>query len=236
MITPELERAIKLHARAKYPEEMCGIIHTGEFIAADNKHPNPLDHFRMDPEYLENAEAIVHSHTFADANSVVDMRTPSQDDIRSQLDTDVPWYIVGVTKVGVSPPLNITPNLNESLWGRSFVHCVTDCWQLARSYYWQKHGIEMMDVVRGYTWWDEQNPVSLIDTHYKEFGFERVTEPREGDAIILKVLSKVNNHVGIFTADGKILHHMVNRLSGEEQFEGKWKKYATMYLRHKDIK
>lgn len=238
MITSNVLQGINTHARECYPEEMCGYISNNEFVPVKNTHPNPVEHFRMDPTCLDKAEAIIHSHTY-DCNSAIDMRTPSVDDVSQQRATGIPWFIVGVTERHISPPLNIEPDLDAPLLGRKFIHLTSDCYTLIRSYYKQELNITLPEFGRDYNWWEDDyedgNPVSLYDKHFEAGGFYEVDKPQKHDLVIMRILSRVNNHGGVCLGDGNMIHHMVNRLSTKEPLH-KWRKYATTYLRHKDVK
>src|SRR5574343_933514 len=96
MFPAEVIAGIKAHARRSWPEECCGIVAHSEYIPVVNRHPEPKEHFRMEPdEYLPLAlgqlQAIVHSHTN-------DKDWPSVADQEEQMRSKLPWGILVARK------------------------------------------------------------------------------------------------------------------------------------------
>ncbi|CDH31142.1 hypothetical protein XBI1_1290007 [Xenorhabdus bovienii str. Intermedium] len=94
---PYIIQSIMDHAKAKYPNECCGLViqnsRKQQYIRCRNTAPSPTEQFSMHPEDYAEAEdigtiiAIVHSHPDATTQ-------PSQLDIAQCDLSHVPWIIV----------------------------------------------------------------------------------------------------------------------------------------------
>lgn len=247
-LTPQLRAAIEAHAINAYPKEACGLIVAGEYRPCFNYAVDPTTTFHIAPEDLiaagEDLEAIVHSHPDGPDH-------PSEEDMRSQMTTDVPWIIAPVYEGGVPKLVMWGDSLPSApLLGRVFLHGVADCYALIRDVFrlgreecakqdvsWPFEPIKLPDYARRDGWWSPragQTP----DNHYLDLfddaGFFEISREQAapGDIFLKKIRAEVPNHGGVLLEGGLVLHHLPNRLSRREP-ASVWANTADVWLRHK---
>ena len=235
MVNQDAIAAIKQHVLSEYPKEACGVLlASGGYVACQNMASNPHEQFMIDPRQWrrltksqDSVVAVVHSHPDRSAS-------PSEDDMRAQISTNLPWGIVAVSGGVASDPLWFGDGLPiQPLEGRSFVHGVTDCYSLIRDWYRLNRQITLAEIPRNDDWWSHGQ--SLYEDHFGAVGFYPIdaAQLQEGDVVLARVLSKVTNHGGIYLGNGLILHHLFNRLSRVEPL-ARWQQLITHCLRHGD--
>lgn len=221
------------HAQSYYPKEACGLFVRIEGVTGYWPCRNIADsdeHFVMCPEdYAEADEAgeivgVFHSHPDAPAQ-------PSEQDIKTCQGSGLPWYILSLPSLewGYTEPFGFTPELV----GRNFVYGKTDCYTLVRDYYRLEHGLILNNYDSDNHWWD--NGKNLYVENFAQEGFVEIpfAEIEPGDAILMRVLSPVSNHVAVYLGYNTILHHLYNRLSCREPYTEFWRKMTTHVLRYK---
>lgn len=220
--------AARAHAVAEYPRESCGLIVAEAYRPCVNSASEPEKDFRISENDLLDVgaglQAVLHSHP--DGEGI-----PSAADMRGQMDSGVPWGIIACTgKEAQSPVWWGDFRLEEPLLGRVFVHGVTDCYSLIRSWFWQKRGLLLPDFARDADWWKSNK--DLYRTLFASAGFRRIesAEARPGDVFIGQVRASVPNHGGILLEKGLGLHHLEGRLSRREPV-GPWQRFITHWLR-----
>jgi proteasome lid subunit RPN8/RPN11 len=243
IITDQIRKGAREHARAEYPREACGLVVNDFYIACRNVAEDPENDFAIHPQDQLRAmkrgkiQMVIHSHP----NGPL---TPTQADMIGQMKMGVPWAIVPLDedRIGdlviwgddeVIPPLI----------GRPFVHGVTDCYSVVRDAYrlgkdklaeqgieWPLDPIDIGEVPRGDQWWAEGQD---LYSKFRDFGFRPIdfSEIRPGDAFLIKVHSKVLNHAGVLIGNGLIVQHFPNRLSSRVP-AGLWARNADVWLRH----
>lgn len=231
-IRPDFPRTVidaaKAHALQEYPKESCGLVINNVYIPYENVAEDPLKAFEFAASVKEDlvaCTAIIHSHP--DGNDF-----PSKTDMQGQIDTDRIWGIIKCTATVAKDPVFWGDfMLEEPLIGRSFIPGVSDCYALARAYFWQTKKIKLLEVARDPEWWESGD--NLYVDLFTEAGFKTITmsEAVEGDCFIGKVLSEVSNHGGIILNKGLALHILSKRLSRREPI-GPWLKYVTHWLRY----
>ena len=133
--------AAKAACIAGYPNEVCGLIIDGAYVACQNIAADPTKDFKVDPAAVvaagNNLQCVIHSHPEGQG-------IPSANDMQSQIDSAVIWGIVVVKKdartgtVYASDPVFWGDyRLEEPLIGRDFIHGIHDCGSIIRSYFWQ---------------------------------------------------------------------------------------------------
>lgn len=227
--------AIRAHANAEYPRESCGVVVDGVYRPCRNIAATAAEHFIIDPEdYMAAEDAgtvefIVHSHPNAGCK-------PSQADRVSCEASGVPWLIVGVPDGVAGDVEALAPaGYVAPLLGRSYAHGILDCYSLIRDWYAQELGIELpMFEDRRDDWW--KNGGNLYVENLERCGFRRVSlkEIRRGDMVLMQIRSNVPNHGGVYLGDGTILHHLENRLSSRDLYDGYFQQVTVLIARHKD--
>jgi proteasome lid subunit RPN8/RPN11 len=225
--------AMQNYAMSKYPEEACGLVINGEFVAYDNVSADPCNSFEFARDVIlkdiTGVEAVIHSHP--DGNPF-----PSKSDMQQQIASDINWGIIKCTKDTAEAPVFWGDfRLEENLIGRQFIPGVNDCYSLVRAYFWQMRQIKLMDMARDDKWWDAgENGENFYLAHFDEAGFRVIqqNEIKAGDGFIGKIFSSVPNHGGIYLDRGLGLHIITNRLSRREAI-GPWAKHITCWLRYK---
>lgn len=237
-MTPETEQAIRDHAAAEFPKESCGLVIVvggkERYYPCQNIAETPQEHFIMSPRDRAEAEdlgdvvAIVHSHPNAPA-------VASQADMVQCEAWGLPWHIVHVSG---EPPeatdiLTYEPTgYVAPLVGRTFSHGVLDCYSLVRDWYKQELDTELPDFDRRDDWWNRGG--NLYVDNFQKAGFEVVRGPIEfGDIIFMQIRSPVPNHAAVYIGDGQIIHHVANRLSSRDLYDGYWQENTVMTVRMK---
>lgn len=260
-LSREVIEAAQEHARQRYPEESCGLVVDGAYWPAENVCRSANQHepgnadcgcklcaFEIEEQFYLNAvqtgelQAILHSHP----NGPL---FPSQADMEGQLNTAVPWGIIGCSlqdkEWRVSEPIMWGDQLGVApILGRQFIHGVYDCYSLVRDTFrlgreelakqglaWPFDPIELPEVPRDDNWWS--NGKDLYADGLKKNGFKLISmsDVRPGDGFLFKVRSDKFNHAGLLLGDGCILHHMPNRLSRREP-ASIWGRAADVWVRY----
>jgi len=240
---------INAHALRDYPKEACGLIVDGAYLPCFNYAADPAADFVIAPEIQvkirsqgKKIDAVVHSHP----NGPL---FPSEQDMRGQLSTALPWVLVATDGVRVSPPeiwgdgVEVAPII-----GRSFMHGIRDCYALARDVYrlgrdklavqgidWPLEPVSFPDYPRADGWWGDAKKLgqTLYVDNFRKAGFVEI--PREharpGDGFLMRIKSLTLNHCGVLTSDGMIIHHLPGRLSLRTP-AGIWARAAEIWVRY----
>jgi len=208
------------HAKVEDPKESVGLLLNVKgkerYYPCNNLSMTSYQCFVLDPEDYVRADsigeitAIIHSHP-------VTPPTPSQADLVSCEDSNLPWHIVNpkTEQWGYCEP----SGYKAPIIGREWVWGITDCWSLVRDWYKEQKNIELRD------WKRPTTPEDFL----KDPMFERCAEatnfkelePNEklenGDLLFMSIMGNGLNHVAIFL-DGDVLHHLADRLSCREPY------------------
>lgn len=244
-ISQTLKNKIVAHARSKYPQEMCGFIVNGDFIPVENIHAEPEKSFKISPEdYLQfaaNCTAFIHSHP--DWYPV-----PSEEDMRQQMVSNIPWGIIGVTKDQVSKIIFFGDSLPvPDLYMRPFIHGVTDCYSYIRHERFLRTGHWIPEIPRSWEWWLKEDQ-DLYKDNFKMAGYVQIPEdeirsvgPQVGDVFLaITGKSKKLNHGGVYLGNGLGGHHLTSMKPYDESRVAKpdplerWQKYITMWVRYEN--
>jgi proteasome lid subunit RPN8/RPN11 len=223
------------HARLMAPREACGvlIVDGGKEQLIICKNISEYDQqFIIDPfDYVAAADrgdviAIVHSHPLSSP-------LPSEADLVSCEQTQVPWHIVGVI---TGEWHSIEPKgYKAPLIGRTWCHGVLDCYSLIRDYYRDELNIELVDYDREFEWWIKGE--DLYIRHFEGAGFVDIGmgSMKKHDVILMQIQSGVANHGGIFLGGDRFLHHLHKRLSSRDVYGGYWLKNTVKVVRHRSL-
>ena len=208
------------HAKVEDPKESVGLLLNVKgkerYYPCNNLSITSYQCFVLDPEDYVRADsigeitAIIHSHP-------VTPPTPSQADLVSCEDSNLPWHIVNpkTEQWGYCEP----SGYKAPIIGREWVWGITDCWSLVRDWYKEQKNIELRDWKRPTTPEDFlKDP--LFERCAKATNFKEL-EPNEklenGDLLFMSIMGNGLNHVAIFL-DGDVLHHLADRLSCREPY------------------
>jgi len=234
------------HAFKEFPREACGLIisaGSGDsefYFACHNLAETPSEHFVLDPQDYADAEdigkivGIVHSHPNTAAR-------PSQSDLVGCETSGLPWHILAVFKDSDHPEPQVVAvhsfeptGYKAPLVGRSYAFGVLDCYSMMQDYYREELGVTLIDIPRRDLWWEHGGDMYM--ENFERAGFVPISEAEQkGDLILMQIRAPVINHAGIYIGEGKMLHHLYNRLSSIEVYGGYWKYNTRMYLRHKEL-
>ncbi len=207
-----------------YPNEMCGILVEDTFIPIPNIHEKPENNFTLCPitlvQYLGKIQAIIHSHC-RELKSIelLDLRTPSYNDLIGQKKSKVPWLIVSCEGINVTYPLEIPRIKNNNYLQRPFIWFINDCYSLVQDYYLFELGIDLPDHKADEDFCNMRKLDDLFEDYIKEYGFIELpatVQLQKGDLILLDNAGRTKNHLGIYE-DGYILHQ--GMLSIKERIE-----------------
>lgn len=242
MFSPAVDAAIKAHALAEYPKECCGVVNGAKeaaaYVALQNIAANPEEEFELPRAALIELApvlAVVHSHCFPKHGA-----SPTSLDMQFQMQVGLPYGIVWTDGKAAGVPvwfgdfLLDVPLFNAAgrHIQREFLHGVTDCYSLIRTWFWQKRGVKLSEFPRDDEWWKAGG--DLYRDGIAKSGFHEISanEAKPGDVALMKWGKwPVPFHAGILVEDGLILHHLARRLSRREPF-GRWTHYVTHYVRH----
>lgn len=233
-MTPANKSRFYEHALARSPRESCGvvIIEKGhEEVVLCRNISEDQNQFVIDPHDYVAAQArgevvgIVHSHCFIPA-------TPSQADRVNCETSGLKWHIVSVptgTWFSFKPE-----NYKAPLVGREFYHGTLDCYSIIRDHYAESLGIRIPDFHRDHLWWEKGQ--DLYTENFKAAGFYEVSlkDLAVNDVLLMQIHSNVINHGAVYLGRDTMLHHLVNRLSSREVFNGYYRKHCTKVLRHEN--
>lgn len=119
----------------------------------------------------------------------------------------------------------------ENYCGRKFRFGVTDCYTMVRDFYKREFGIELRNYARYDKFWEDE---SLYAKFFRNEGFRLVDDGLEfGDLILVALGASVACHAAIYIGNGKILHHVQNRLSSIDRYDTIWKNWTVGVIRHK---
>mgnify|MGYP001258345900 CR=1 FL=1 len=227
----ELRAEILQHAKAEDPRECCGLVAVVKgrqrYFPCRNIAQTPDEHFVLDGwnEVEDKGEvvAVVHSHPKTNP-------APSTADQVACEKSELPWFIVNPKTEGwgyCEPKGFELPYV-----GREFVHGVVDCYTLVRDWYAREYGIQLRDYDRRDQWWDHGE--NLYVENFQKEGFRKipVRDVRQGDLILMNLVSPVPNHAAIYVGDQKVLHHVQGRLSSRDVYGGYYGKSTACALRH----
>lgn len=226
----ETRKTIIAHAAREYPRECCGLLVNAAgkevykpcrnmAVGTDNFQLHPEDY--LAGERLGQVMAVIHSHPDSRPD-------PSQADRVACEASGLPWHILGY------PTLQwayIAPSgYKAPLLGREWSHGVLDCYSLIRDWYRDERAEQLPDFARQDEWWRRGD--NLYEDNFEKAGFMAVDDPPQiGDVILMQVLSEVPNHAGIYLGGNMFIHHLFNRLSCRDIYDGYWRRNTRRILR-----
>lgn len=232
------QNAFEQHVLREYPREACGVIVAGNYTPCRNVSTEPTTSFRIEGAEIARIEvehgpieAYLHSHPFQ-GQQESPPEWPTAHDLKSWMNQSKPWGIVATDGVGVTAPVWLDDGHPEPLEGRQFIFGVNDCYSLVRDWFRLERGIVLPNFVREPDWW--VSGLDLYGDNFEAAGFVEIRreEVRVGDACLMQIRSPVLNHAAVITGPNQILHHLMHRLSGTDQFS-KWERCVGKYLRYR---
>jgi proteasome lid subunit RPN8/RPN11 len=229
-MTPELLSKAHIHAMEMSPMESVGVVidikGTAEYRRCKNLS-TVEDELDLCPDSLVAAQdegrliGYIHSHVGGDVR-------PSATDVKSCNATGVPWWVVTDASQAWS---RIDP-VGRSIEGRQFVFGVDDCWSIAREWYALANDRELPDFLRSDKFWEHGETPHLDNLLAAGYYEINIKDLREGDGLLMEVAALTINHCAIYVGHGKILHHLPNRLSRIDEYDGHWQGRTRMVVRH----
>jgi len=203
---------IKEHAKECFPNEMCGILTSDDFISCENSADAPETNFKISATILAEQTdiiAIVHSHILDNKKpELLDTRTPSISDLVGQRKSGVPWLIVSTDGISVTPTLEIPRDRTKAYVGRPFIWFVYDCYTLVQDYYYNELDIDLPDHKEDIEFPKLRRLDGLFDSYIEEYGFVEhtdITDMKNGDLLLLDNAGSKRNHLGIYH-DDTVIH------------------------------
>jgi Predicted metal-dependent protease of the PAD1/JAB1 superfamily len=238
------EQAIRDHAIEEYPRECCGLVvvvdGNEQYFPCRNIAESPEKTFALSPKDNIAAENMGEVIGLAHSHPKMMVARMSEADLVSCETSGLVWHLVcvyvddagyvvtGEEMISYEPNGYVAP-----LLGRKFSHGVLDCYALIRDYYKQVLQIELPDYERRDDWWNKGD--NLYMDNFANAGFAPVSarDIQIGDIILMQIRSPVANHAGVYIGDGMMLHHLTNRLSSRELYDGYFQENTRMILRRK---
>lgn len=228
MLSSQIMRDWKNHAKQCYPFESCGIITNNKYIPSVNVCENPSIGFKIDPvliSKINKIDMVLHTH--------IETNYPSKIDMQEQESMGTPWsigycpngYIEDWFSWGDS--LQIPP-----LKGRNYRFGITDCWTLIRDWFRLELGIllpifprDRNDLANGKTLFDQFGDADFVEV-------DNVKYP--GDCMLFKMNSSIINHCGVLVSDEKFIHQPLTGVSRSSMVQ-LWNRKAVGFYRHKSM-
>lgn len=220
IMTPELCNRLQDHAVEAYPQECMGYVKDGEYHRLDNISKTPEANARISSEDMVRLmeiepDAICHSHPHGP-------NCPSMQDMVFQEQTDCPHAIVSTDGKGCYPVFMYGDMLEKpGPLGRSFHYGIRDCYDIIRDTFKVAFEIDLPNFPRDWEWWSEKNRNGgdgMYLENFRKAGFheiDRNLEAKDGDVFLMKVLSQIPNHAGIYIGNGLMLHHLTGRFESD---------------------
>lgn len=238
-ISEQVDEQIREWAIQCYPEEMCGLIVDDEFIACENIAEDKTRQFKISADtYIKyqttgNLQAVIHSHCVKSSyypRGSHDPRTPSAADLNTHISLGVAFGITATDGQQATNLIWIDDNDRPPLYERDFIYGVTDCYSLVRDYY-HSIAIDIPNYAREPEW--AENGQNLYLNNFKDAGFVEIPleQAAVNDSVLMQIRAPVPNHAAVIIGTNKILHHLQNRITGEDTLS-KWGKYITHVLRY----
>jgi proteasome lid subunit RPN8/RPN11 len=237
MITLEQRDEFEKHAIAHYPEEVCAVIAGGNLILCQNEAEDRNSTFKISAEKLIEAEIlhgpldlVLHTHSGASAGRWP-RHWPSGQDMQSWMHGSTPWLIFACNGEGLGEHCVLDDANPAPLEGREFIHGINDCYSLIRDYFRMEKGITLPNYPRDMEWWAKDK--DLYSENFEAAGFVEIPadQVRSGDCMMIQFRSDVINHAAVVIDESRILHHMIHRLSGYDDWS-KWHRVAAKYVRY----
>lgn len=233
-LTDALKAHMKAHAAEAYPFEACGIVAGGVYVPLANTACDCRNDFALPARtFLDyDVQAVFHSHPDApDA--------PTESDMKSQIETAVPWILCSARDDGASEPYMWGGDYIPPLIGREFRHGPSgtdgkgDCYALIKDWYKLERGIELPEFPRSDEWWKSGG--HLYAENFATAGFHAVTgQEREiGDVAFMSINCAEMNHAAVYIGGGMFLQHLAHRLSRRDPAP-MWAKMIRMWVRRDD--
>ena len=126
----------------------------------------------------------------------------------------------------------------QHLLGRPFIWQVQDCYALVRDFYRDVFNINLPNFARSDEFW--KHGLNLIFDNSRAAGFREIsvhpTDYKFGDIAVSAIDSSFGNHCSIFVENGRIVHHLYNRLSeGPVPFKGLVRNTHVAVYRHEEV-
>ena len=224
------------HVLDEYPKEAIGVLKEGIYTPLVNRHPDPFNNFLLSESDSFRLVSLgdyilIHSHTRSTLDT--DSRSPSLEDMQSQVNLGRPFGIVHCDGEAVSDPLYFGPPSRAKLLGRQYIHNIYDCYTLGRDYYYRYFHVDTGVFPRPPDW-QEWNPYAM-EENYCRMGFKELDtrELQKGDVLLYKIASQQPNHIGIYLEEDRFIHHLYGRKSAEDSVK-KWSKHLGKVLRYED--
>ena len=195
-------------------------------VVIPNTHFEPTHNFEISPENWLSVSplSLVHSHVTTSAK-------PSRTDVIMCEESGIPWHIYSLKDNAWE--VLMPQGIKFQLAGREFIWGVHDCFSLVRDYYKTAHNIDLPNFYRRHEFW--RFGEDLIARHYEGAGFSKVDDLKVGDLVVMKIFSKIPNHLGVFVQNRLLLHHISRRLSGVDIYGGVWLQNNCAVYRHKTL-
>lgn len=116
---------------------------------------------------------------------------------------------------------------------RPFRFGITDCYTIVRDFYKNEFGITLRNYARYDKFWEDE---SLYLKFFKNEDFVLVDDELQfGDVILVALGASVACHAAVYLGNGKILHHVQNRLSTIDNYRGLWKNMTVAVVRNRKV-
>lgn len=126
---------------------------------------------------------------------------------------------------------------HEHLLGRTFIHGSQDCYGVLRDFFKDNFDLPLVDFGRPDDWWE--HGLNLYMENFRSQGFESIDiaphQAQPADVLLVSFKSVVANHAGVMLEDGRILHHMMGRLSEAVPLRGIWRNNVCAIVRNKTL-
>lgn len=234
--------AISEHAKARYPEEACGVIIAGVYHECRNVHETPTEHFKLDGaeqfdliQKFGEVQAIIHSHPFIKATQYrrgSDPAWASLGDQRGFLLGNVPWGIVSCDGSSTSEVNWLDDAETKPLLSRPFSWFTADCYTLVRDWHRINTKITIPNFEREWAFWEKRQ--NIIEEGMRTIP-QAVIIPKSqaqvGDTAIFDTFGRgIVNHLGVICGNNQMIHQWAGKFSEISRWD-QWANKAKYVVR-----
>lgn len=127
-------------------------------------------------------------------------------------------------------------HLYSHLLEKKYISGFQDCYELVRGFYDSNYGISLPNYARpeGFQNYDF-NIIGRLKSH-PDFISKPLNKNtlEEGDVLVFRVASNIENHFGVYVGNSLFIHHLLNSRSREENLDQRWFRRVVSVLSHKD--
>lgn len=132
----------------------------------------------------------------------------------------------------------------KHLIGKPFILGTNDCYSIARDIFHENTPLRLPNYARPTDFWLVN--ISLYMDNFKKEGFKVIDVAPEDlqplDVFLIALPDQrqdnsqtITGHCAVYVGEGRIVHHLMGRLSEEMVYRGSMRQWTTCVIRHPDV-